>query len=373
MKQLLCLVLCTLLLPLGGMASAAQKPLSVSAASALVMDASTGTVLFEKNADTKRSMASTTKIMTTLLLLEQGNLQKELTVTQDMVQVEGTSMGLLPGDTVTREALCYGMMLASGNDAANVAAIAHSGSLEAFQNAMNQKAGTLGMKNTHFVTPSGLDDEEHYSTAYDMALLTAQALKNPIFCQIAASSSARVSYGNPPYRRTLTNHNKLLSSYEGCIGVKTGFTKKSGRCLVSAATRDGGTLICVTLSAPDDWNDHKALLDYGFGQMEPIEYKENSFTLPVVGGIGDTLTVGHETLTLSLPRSAKKDLIFTLQAPPFLYAPIQKNQPIGELLLLYKGKVIEQVPLLARDTLSQLVYTPTLWEQMLVNLRRLLC
>ncbi len=372
MRRVILLFLCALFLPWNTV-YAAEKPHSISAGSAIVMDANTGLVLFEKNADVKRSMASTTKIMTTLLLLEQGNLQEQITVTEDMVQVEGTSMGLLAGDVVTREGLCYGMMLSSGNDAANAAAIIHSGSLTAFADAMNQKACALGMKNTHFVTPSGLDDEQHYSTAYDMALLTVAALKNKDFRTIAAAPKATVYYGNPPYRRTLQNHNRLLTSYEGCIGVKTGFTKKSGRCLVSAATRQGATLLCVTLSAPDDWNDHISLLDYGFSLTEPITHPANTLTLPAVGGIRDTVTLSHPELSLSLPESAKKDLAFRLALPPFVYAPLAQGQTVGQLELTYKEQVIQSVPVTVDTPLEIQPYIPSFWEKFFENFCRFLC
>ncbi len=141
---------------------------------------------------------------------------------------------------------------------------------------MNERAQQIGMEQTNFVTPSGLDAQDHYSTAYDMALLAREAIRNEDFLSICSQTKITTEYGNPPYKRTLTNHNRLLSLYEGAIGVKTGFTKKAGRCLVSAAQRDGVTLICVTLNAPDDWNDHSALFDYGFSQVH-TEKGQNPF------------------------------------------------------------------------------------------------
>ncbi len=372
MKRLICFILCLCLFPLTALCEAKEKPKTVSAKGAVVMDALTGVVLFEKNADTPLPMASTTKIMTTLLLLERGNLEENITVTKEMVQVEGTSMGLLPGDTVTPLSLCYGMMLASGNDAAGVAAFIHSGSIEEFAGAMNQKAEALGMKNTTFVTPSGLDQGDHHSTAYDMALLTAHALKNPTFCEIVKSKTAKLSYGNPPYPRTLSNHNRLLKEYEGCIGVKTGFTKKAGRCLVSAAKRDGATLICVTLNAPDDWNDHKNLLNYGFSEMEPITHPAGEFSLPVAGGTASSVFLSHNALSCTLPSKIKADLAFRRCVSPFLYAPVASGQQVGQLELTYKGQVIAATPITATESVALLPPKISFWQRFFENLCRLL-
>ena len=240
----------------------------VSAQAAIVIHADSGKVLYEKNADEQRSMASTTKIMTALIALETAAADDPVvTITDEMVRVEGSSMGLQPGDQLTLKSLAAGMLIVSGNDAANSAAIAISGSTEAFAEKMNQRAQELGMEHTHFVTPSGLDDDAHYSTARDMATLAAAAMKNPDFAAIVGQKAMNISFITPDQTRRYTNHNKLLNLYEGCTGVKTGFTKKSGRCLVSAAERDGIRLIAVTLNAPDDWNDHMALLNDGFSKL----------------------------------------------------------------------------------------------------------
>ena len=180
-------------------------------------------------------MASTTKIMTALLTLEQGGLDDYFQVDSDAIRVEGSSMGLQEGDSVSLRALAYGMLLASGNDGANAAAVRIAGSIPAFVERMNARAAEIGMADTRFATPSGLDDPGHYSTAYDMALLAREALQSPLFAEICAQSKAVVQYGNPPYNRWLTNHNRLLREYPGTIGVKTGFTKASGRCQIGRA------------------------------------------------------------------------------------------------------------------------------------------
>jgi D-alanyl-D-alanine carboxypeptidase/D-alanyl-D-alanine carboxypeptidase (penicillin-binding protein 5/6) len=246
----------------------------ISAMSAIVIDAESGKVLYTKNCSEVRAIASLTKVMTTLLTLEAGDLDTQFQVDNGVIHVEGTSMGLRENDIVTRRALCYGMMLPSGNDASNAAAVSVAGSLSAFAELMNQKARHVGMTDTTFVNPHGLDQSGHLSTARDMAILTAYAMTrseaSELFRTIAASPTARLEYGNPPYRRWLRNNNKMLHMYENCIGVKTGFTDNARRCLISAAERGGRTLIAVTLNAPDDWNDHRQMLDYAFQKTEML-------------------------------------------------------------------------------------------------------
>ena len=256
-------------------ASVRSEP-QIAARAAVVLEYETGRVLYEKNADLQLPMASTTKIMTTLLTLESGNIDDWFTVDSEAIKVEGSSMGLSEGKEVTKRILCYGMMLPSGNDAANASAIAVSGSIDAFVELMNEKAENFGLTSTHFVTPSGLDDytDEHYSTALDMANLTRLALSNDIFREICGTTSICLEFGDGE-SFWLSNSNKLLSSCYGVIGVKTGFTDKAGRCLVSACERDGVTLICVTLSDPNDWYDHTNLYDYCFSMLGAVTYIRN--------------------------------------------------------------------------------------------------
>ena len=232
------------------------KGVSIAAKGAVVLDASNGRVLFAQNANGRLPMASTTKIMTALLALEQPDLDEPFVVDPTAIRVEGTSMGLKEGDTVTLRALAHGMLLPSGNDAANAAAVRIAGSKDAFAGRMNERARELGLEDTHYVTPSGLDADGHYSSAYDLAILAAYALENPDFREICCKESAKVEYGNPPYGRWLKNHNKLLGLYPYAIGVKTGYTDDAKRCLVTAAQKDGVTLVAVTLAAQDDFNTH---------------------------------------------------------------------------------------------------------------------
>lgn len=236
---------------------------TVSAQSAIVMEKDSKRILYNKDSRHRLPIASTTKIMTAITALENEELSAEIEVSQTAAATEGSSMYLEAGERMTLEELLYGLMLSSGNDAA-VAIAEHFGGTEAFAAMMNKKAEELGAADTHFTNPNGLPDSEHYSTAYDMAAITAYALDNHKFAEIVSAKSKKIEGEGKAYPRTLTNHNKLLSMCGGCIGVKTGFTKAAGRCLVSAAKRDEMTLICVTLNAPDDWNDHCGLYDEMF-------------------------------------------------------------------------------------------------------------
>lgn len=344
-KKYFSVILCIVIIAVIFTPEASSVSLGISASSAVVMVADTGEVLYEHNAHTRRSMASTTKIMTALLALENADLKKEITVSEKEVAVEGTSMGLLPDDKVTFEGLVYGMLLQSGNDAANVTAVKLCGSVEKFVKLMNERAAEIGMNNTNFVTPSGLDAPEHYSTAYDMALLACEAVKNPDFRSISSQKQAVVYYGNPPYRRTLTNHNKLLDYYNGCIGVKTGFTKKSGRCLVSAAERDSVTIVAVTLNAPDDWNDHKILLDYGFNMTKNRELNDEiTYSIPVSGGKKQSVKLTVQEKAFVDVSEGMKGISEKYMIDSFLYAPVKKGDVAGKVVYyLGSRKVSESV------------------------------
>ena len=246
-----------------GISSAAQlaPPPQVSAKSAALLDGTTGECLYVKNGEQRALIASTTKIMTGLLVCEAGDLGRTVTVPETAAGTEGSSMYLKSGETLTRRELLYGMMLHSGNDAALTLAISISGSEAAFVRQMNRRACALNLTQTHFANPHGLDSGENYSTALDLARLAQAALQNEQFRAVVSTKTITCA------GRTLTNHNKLLWRYDGCIGVKTGYTRHAGRILVSAAERGESQLIAVTLADPDDWRDHAALLDYGFAVL----------------------------------------------------------------------------------------------------------
>lgn len=325
---------------------------AVNAKGAVVIEAQSGRVLFGQNEHERLAMASTTKIMTAMLTLEQEGLDEEFTVDPQAIRVEGSSMGLTEGDIVTLRTLAAGMLLASGNDAANAAAVRIAGSQDAFVQRMNERAAELGLRDTSFETPSGLDGDNHYSTAYDMAMLARAALGNPEFAEICGQYRMTLSYGNPPYKRWLKNHNRLLQDYDGTIGVKTGFTKSAGRCLVSAAQRDGVTLICVTLSCPDDWRTHAQLLDSGFAQVQAVDLAGllPELALPVGGGLADSVAVlpaadAHVALAAGERERVKAEV--TLR--PFALAPVRAGECVGEARFTLDGEELLRLPLCTRD------------------------
>ena len=327
---------------------------SLHAKAAILMDGDNQRILFGKEEEKELPMASTTKIMTSLLAAQSGKLHDEITVSKEMILVEGTSMGLLPGDSVSLYELIYGMLLPSGNDAANVTAYYLGGNVENFVKKMNAKAKEIGMENTNFVTPSGLDDEMHYSTAYDMALLGRYAVGDPVFRSVCSSKKASLSYGNPPYKRTLYNHNRLLESYKYALGIKTGFTKKSGRCLVSYAEKDGTGLIAVTLNAPNDWNDHKLMLDYGFSKLKRYVFKP---VIPeymdVVGGNVENLKISCEQFEYD--SLEHRNVIQKLVIDKFAYAPIKKGDKLGEVMLYLDGSYIGSTDICAAEDVGLLI------------------
>ncbi len=327
----------------------------VSAKAFVLLDAQSGQVVCGDHAEEKRPMASTTKIMTVLLTLESGELDRPFTVDSEAIRTEGSSMGLQEGDTVTKRALCAGMLLPSGNDAANAAAVAVAGEQSAFLDMMNRRAAELGMTHTCFASPSGLDAEGHGASAHDMALLARAALRNDDFAEICKKQHMRVCFGNPPYLRTLTNTNKLLAMDDTVIGVKTGFTDAAGRCLVSAAERDGRRLICVTLFDRNDWADHEALYDYGFASAQPYPMPLPELpAVPVEGGDADSVQVYlKEPPVLPAWRGVPPAYEMTVLLPPFLTAPVRKGEPVGTLLLTNGRTVIAELPLCANVEIMQ--------------------
>lgn len=297
------------------------------------MDADTGELLYARHPDTTGLIASTTKIMTAYLACQAGDLDRTVTIPAEAVGVEGTSLYLKEGETLTREELLYGAMVQSGNDAALALAIDVGGDEAAFVERMNDAARRLGLQNTSYANPHGLDSEGNYSTARDLALLTAKALENPDFRRICATKSVAVSG-----QRVLTNHNKLLWRCPGCIGVKTGYTKAAGRLLVSAAQREGRTLICVTVNDPADWKDHIALLDWGFERYE-------ARTVAVKGELLTTTPLGapllaDADLTLSLALGEEPRLVFC----PGLSSNLLSGAAAGTVKVFLNGKPVGEVP-----------------------------
>jgi len=328
---LLCVCLLWVSLPLASHAETA--PPSVSAKSAVLIEAQSGCVVFGRNETLRLPMASTTKIMTALVALELAAPDTQISVDSRAVGVEGSSIYLTEGEALTLEQLLYALLLESANDAAVAIAIGLSGSVESFAKCMNDKATALGLTSTHFENPHGLDGEEHYTTAYELALIAQAMLTNDLLRTIVSTRKTTIPHAGTDGVRLLVNHNKLLRLYDGCIGVKTGFTKKSGRCLVSAAERDGVTLIAVTLDAPDDWNDHSALFDYGFTRFESVTLcKEGELlhTMPLTGSTEESVTLCNSAeLRLTLPAGHGK-ITHTVEAHRFAYAPVRAGENLGK-------------------------------------------
>ena len=322
-------------------------------------------VLLSADKDKRMKPASTTKLMTTLLALESARKSdRPVTFTREMT-AEGSSMYLKIGERVRLSDLAAGMMLCSGNDAANATAIATDGSMEKFASRMNRRAQQIGMKNTHFVTPSGLDDDDHYSTAYDLALLMAEGLRSRDFATLTKRQSITVEFLSPSGKKaTYTNHNKLLKLYPSCIGGKTGYTMAAGRCLVSAARQNGVTLICVTLDDRSDWDDHIALYDYGFSCLAAYQPRGASLTLPVVGGVSDSVKAGCEpsepiVLAPVQLRRVKRKII----AEHFVYAPVKKGQRLGSVQYILDGKVLRADAVTAAEAVMKETDGRGLWQK----------
>lgn len=314
-----------------------------SAKSYALVEQSAGRLLTGKNENARLPMASTTKIMTALLAVESGRLDSTVTVSEEAVKVEGSSIGLKAGEKITLRDLVYGLMLESGNDAANAIAISLDGSIAGFADKMNQKAASLGLSNTHFMNPSGLDNAQHYTSALDLARLAAYAMENSEFEKIVSTKKIRITYDGMKNGRTLVNHNRLLNCYEGAIGVKTGFTKKCGRCLVSCAKRDGVCLVSVTLNDPNDWDDHTELLNYGFGLLKGVRLFDlvspPSVTANVVGGTKDTVAGDYDRdATAGLTEQECSRIKMKINLPQFVYAPVKSGQKLGEIVFTLDGK-----------------------------------
>lgn len=307
---------------------------NVPAKGVAVIDIESGRLLYGKNENKKMAMASTTKIMTALITLEQDGLDDYFEVDPDAIKVEGTSMGLLEGDMVSLRALAVGMLLPSGNDAAEVAAIRIAGSRDKFLKMMNERAEAIGCRNTHFSTTSGLDEDGHYTTPSDLAKIARCALNNSDFSEICSQQYKTIEYGNPPYKRTLKNHNKLLKQYENCVGIKTGFTDNAGRCLVSAAYKDGKGLIVVTLNSEDICQSHIDVYNQAFEKV--LKYNSR-VKLPV----NNLKVVGGETVGVSIEKNLDAEILLVsgeeselkhkVKLKKFLFAPVKKGEVVGEI------------------------------------------
>lgn len=340
---------------------------AISAKKAIVMDATTGRCLYEKDADSRSLIASTTKIMTALVVCEQCNVLDRVKIPKEAVGVEGSSIYLKEGEVLTLQELLYGMMLHSGNDAATALAIYCGGTVEGFAELMNDKAWLLGMKDSHFVNPHGLDAPEHYSTARDLAILAAYAMKNPIFSQTVSTKT--VTVGN----RSLRNHNKLLWQVEGADGVKTGYTKAAGRLLVSSAQRQGRRLVAVTIDDGNDWADHAELLNKGFADYQLCQIVAKGQCLGSVEILSGTEcrvnVLAAEGFSYALAENEKPHII--LQPPGFAYAPVQRGGEAGFAYVCIGDTAIGKVPVVYEKTVH-LQETPKVpfWKKWIERIKK---
>ena len=326
-----------------------MKAYAVSARHAYVLDAVSGRVLFQRTANERSLIASTTKIMTALIVCEQCNVLDRMRIPKEAVGIEGSSMYLKEGEILTLQELLYGLMLSSGNDAAVALAIYCGGTVEGFAELMNDKARNLGLTGTHFENPNGLDAPGHYSTARDLAVLAAYAMENPIFAKTVSTKQVKIG------QRYLTNHNKLLWRVAGAEGVKTGYTQAAGRILVSSAQRDGRRLIAVTIDAPDDWNDHASLLEEGFSRYRVqriISAGECVDILDVVGGESHKVEVlAAEDFDYALAPEEQPQL--AMPGPGFVYAPAVEGAEAGCAYVLIGGKAVGKIPVVYGETIEQ--------------------
>ncbi|MHB1154259.1 MAG: D-alanyl-D-alanine carboxypeptidase family protein [Eubacteriales bacterium] len=349
MMRFFIIVLCILMLPL--YVSADETPsLSLSAKCAVLIEAENGTVFYSKNSEKVCAMASTTKIMTAVIALEYADISKTVSVSRDAVGVIGSSVYLQEGEKITLENLLYAMLLESANDAAAAIAIEVAQSVDAFASLMNLKAAELGLTDTNFTNPHGLYDERHFTSAKSLALIAAYALKNEVFRTIVSTQKRLIPIDINEGSRLLVNHNKMLKIYDGAIGVKTGYTIKSGRCLVSAAERNGLTLIAVTLNAPDDWNDHMIMLNYGFNNYERVVLTTDDredYILPVVGGNTSYVICNTKEVKSVVLKKNDVNITSSLELKRFYYAPIEKDERLGQIIFYNNGQEVARVPVIA--------------------------
>lgn len=315
--------------------SARAEGVDVTAPSAIVLEASTGRVLYEKDAHKKMPMASTTKVMTAVVALEYGNLNDVVTVSKNASGVEGSSIWLSVGEKMTLSDMLYGLMLASGNDAAVAIAEHVGGSLDGFVELMNKKAQEIGAYDTHFANPNGLPADGHYTTAYDLALICAHAMQNEQFCEVVKTQYKTLPWEGHEWDRVVKNKNKILWNYEGGNGIKTGYTKEAGRCLTAAAQRDGMQLVSVVLCAPDMFSDCMALMDYGF------ENYKNRVIMETGELIGDVAV--EDGMEESFSVYTDKDIMYPLTDAEYeqikrsvhleekVKAPVNKGQLVGTI------------------------------------------
>ncbi|MGN0799427.1 MAG: D-alanyl-D-alanine carboxypeptidase family protein [Christensenellales bacterium] len=353
-------VLAVLALNGSTLAERERDTVEISAGGVMLMDARTHKVLYAKNAHEKLPMASTTKIMTAILAIETGKLDALVTVPKEAYGVEGSSMYLRLGEKISLRDLVYGLMLVSGNDAAVAIAINVGGSIAGFAALMNEKAKELGAHNTHFVTPNGLHDAEHYTTAYDLALIASYAMQNETFREIVGTTYYRTVTGE--ITRTVKNKNKILWEYEGGNGVKTGYTMAAGKCLVFSAERNGVELVGVVLNCPDMFPAAKRLLDYGFETYKPeklVAAGDVIARIRINGGRKNALAVAAKQDIIILVKDGDRTTVRTVVklAQQQVQTPVKMGDPLGSLEIWEDGRILAETELVAAETIEPAAFT----------------
>ena len=356
-RSLAALLCCALLTMVTGGAHG-EEEVETSAKSAILIEQTTGQVLLEHNAQQALPMASTTKVMTALMALEYGRMEEMVTVSRNAYGVPGTSIYLDLGEQLTLRDLVYGLMLASGNDAAVATGEHIGGDVDTFCHMMTQRANELGCRDTVFINPNGLPAQGHHTTAHDLALIAREAMSHELFRQIVSTQRASIPWQGRGYSRILNNKNRLLSTYEGATGIKTGYTKAAGRCLVFGARRNGMEVIGVVLNCSNWFDEAARLMDIGFDSYEfftAFSQGETVRVLPVVEGTQETVCIQTaQALACPLPRGSVP--VLAVELPDEVQAGLQRGETVGRAVLMANGKEMCSVPLVAGETLARRDY-----------------
>jgi D-alanyl-D-alanine carboxypeptidase (penicillin-binding protein 5/6) len=335
----------------------------IQAKAAVLIDESSGRVLFAKNPHQRLPQASTTKMMTCLLVIENGDLDKEVKISKYAAETGESSIWLEEGEVLTREDLLYALMLASANDAAVALAESVAGSEEKFVELMNKRARELKLNNTHFINPHGLDADGHYSSAYDLALLAREGLSNELFSSVVTTMERCVPWSGHPWDRYLYNRNRLLTTYKGARGVKTGYTSNAGLCLVGAAQRGKLKLISAVMNSPNVYDDTQKLLDYGFSKFEAVVVEESKQVPDVKVKKGTKTSVRimpeREVVVAVLPEE-KEQLSFKLEIPDQLEAPVKMGEVVGKGKVFLNGKELTEIDYMAQEAVPR---KPPIWTR----------
>ena len=357
------LVICLMFLPTTVFAGDSVPELTAKAA--IVMETATGKVLYSRNANERRYPASTTKIITLLTALEYGNLDENVTASPNAASTEGSSLWLSPGEQLKLRDMLYGIMLVSGNDATVAVAEHISGSVEGFAKLMTEKAHALGAVNSNFVNTSGLPDERHYTTAYDLAKITAYGYKNPLFTQIVSTKHKIIPWPGKDHDRDLYNENRMLWLYDGANGVKTGYTDAAGRCLVSAANRDGIQIVAIVLDSERMWDDSIKLLNYGFAQLKQVPVINKGDILKTVrikdGKASNVKLLAANDISLPMADNEHDKFTTVVEAPTQINAPIAVGQKMGTVKVMYNNVEVANTDLIADQPVDRKSFFGMLW------------